>query len=165
MINRSRLLSLVCVAAGITAAPAFADAPASGGAAPSAGAPAWHGGHRHGHSEFRHVLSQLNLTPEQQTQIKAIVAQAKADAASRHADSRSNREALMSMSPNDPNYPAMLATEKSNAAARIQRASDLKTQIYAVLTPDQQARIPSIIAADRAAREAKVAAWRSQHSG
>lgn len=159
-------MSLVCVTAGFAVAPAFAaDAPVAGNVAAPAAGHQWHGGHRHHRSEFRHVLGQLNLTPEQQTQIKSIVTQARTGSSAHHVSARANRDALLAMSPNDPAYPALLAAEKANAAARIQTASDLKTQIYAVLTPDQQSRIPTIIAADRAARESRIAAWRSQHSG
>ena len=165
MITRSRLLMALCVTAGLATVPALAaDTTAAAGtdAAPVAGGHHGHWGH---HSEFRHVLHRLNLTPEQKTQIKTILAQAKTTYGSRHADVRANHEALTATSPNDPGYPALLATEKANAAARVQAMSDIKTQIYAVLTPAQQAQIPSIIAADRAAHQAKVAAWRSQHSG
>ena len=167
MTIRSRFLSLICVTAGLAVAHAYAaDAPAPAAentAAPAAGHQ-WHGGHRHHRSELHRVLGQLNLTPEQKTQIKSIVAQAKGEFSARHASSRADREALLAMAPDERGYPALLATEKANAAARIQSASDIKTQIYAVLRPDQQSRIPTIIAADRAARDARVAAWRSQHA-
>ena len=70
--------------------------------------------------------------------------------------------ALAAGSPNDPGYPALLATAKANAAALIQFESDLRTQVYAVLTAAQTARIPAIVAADRAAQEARTAEWRSK---
>ena len=72
-------------------------------------------------------------------------------------------EALMAASPTDANYPSLLATEKSNAAARVQAMSDIKSQIYAVLTPEQRAQVPSLIAAEQAARAQKFAALRAQH--
>ncbi len=50
------------------------------------------------------------------------------------------------------------------AAARVQQASDLRTQIYAVLSAEQQAQIPGIVAANQAARAARIAAWRAQHT-
>ena len=167
MTTRFRFLSLVCVTAALVVAPAYAvDAPAPGadGTAPATTGHQGRGGHGHHRSEFHRVLGQLDLTPEQKTQIKSIVMQSKGDVSARHASARANRDALLAMSPNDPGYPALLATEKANAAARIQSASDIRTQIYAVLRPDQQSRIPTIIAADRAARASRVAAWQSQHS-
>ena len=156
----------LCVTAGLATVPALAaDSTAAAATTPAATAPAGHHGHWGHHGEFHHVLHKLNLTPEQKTQIQGIFAQAKSTYGSHHADVRSNHEALTATSPNDPGYPALLATEKANAAARVQAMSDIKAQIYAVLTPAQQAQIPSIIAADRAAHQAKMNAWRSQHSG
>ena len=97
-----------------------------------------------------HVLKQLNLSAEQQTQIKSILAASKPQFQSLGAGMRSNAEAMAAMSPTDPGYPALLATAKANAAARIQQMSDVKAQIFAVLTQAQQEQIPQIIAADKA---------------
>jgi len=107
--------------------------------------------HHHGPAgRFMHVLKQLNLTPEQQTQIKSIFATAKPQFQTLGASMRSNAEAIAAMSPTDSAYPALLATAKANAAARIQQMSDVKAQIFAVLTKVQQEQIPQIIAADKA---------------
>jgi protein CpxP len=157
-------LTALCLTAALAASAAIAETPAPDAAAPAEGAALQsHGRHRHGHGEFRHVLHKLNLTPEQKTQIKSIFAAAKPDFQTKFAAARANHQALESMSPNDPGYPAALATEKANAAARVQAKSEMKAQIYAILTPAQQAQIPTIIAADRAAREQHMAAWRAQH--
>ena len=63
---------------------------------------------------------------------------------------RSNREALAAAAPTDAGYPALIATEKANAAKLIEQMSAVKTQIYAVLTPAQIKQIPQILAADKA---------------
>jgi protein CpxP len=157
--------SAFCLAVGLIGAVAHADtaAPAApGGAAAGASSHRWHAGQQRGSSEFRRALRQVSLTPEQQVQIKAIFTQARPQMQALRTSLRSNHEALAATSPNDPNYPALLATEKANANERIQAASDLKTQVYAVLTPAQQAQIPVILAADRAARDARIAARRGQ---
>jgi protein CpxP len=162
------VFSALCLAVGLIGAAAYADtaAPAAPVAAADGGAShGWRAGAVRDSREFKHVLQQVNLTPEQQTQIKAIFAQARPNMQTLRANLRSNHEALAATSPNDPNYPALLATEKANGMARIQAASDLKTQIYAVLTPAQQAQIPAILAADRAARDARMAARRAQNAG
>ena len=70
----------------------------------------------------------------------------------------------MSMSPNDADYPALLATEKANAVARVEAASDINAQIHGLLMPVQQAQIPSIITTDRDAHDTRIARWRSQHA-
>jgi periplasmic protein CpxP/Spy len=108
--------------------------------------------HRHhgpaGH--FMHVLKQLNLSAEQQTQIKGIFASAKSQFQELRTSMRSNREALAAAAPTDAGYPALIATEKANAAKLIEQMSAVKTQIYAVLTPAQIKLIPQILAADKA---------------
>jgi Spy/CpxP family protein refolding chaperone len=153
---RSAAIGLAAVLIG---AAALAGAPAADSGAP----PATVGPHHRFHGEFHRVLRQLNLTPEQQTQIKSIFEQAKPGMQAALAAARANHEALMSTAPTDANYPTLLATEKTNAAARVQAMSDMKAQVYAVLTPEQQAKIPQILAADKAARQARIAAWRANH--
>ena len=48
--------------------------------------------------------------------------------------------------PDDANYPALIAAQKQLAADAIQQMSDTQTQIYAVLTPEQRAKVPEILA-------------------
>ncbi|HEY4872800.1 MAG TPA: Spy/CpxP family protein refolding chaperone [Steroidobacteraceae bacterium] len=105
-----------------------------------------------------HVLKQLNLSAEQQTQIKSIFASAHSQFKEMGASMRSNHEALEATAPTDAGYPALLATEKANAAKRIEQMSAVKTQIYAVLTPAQIKQIPTVIAADKAR-------WQQRHQG
>lgn len=159
MISPRYLLAVVWLSAGLAGRPAFADttAPTTSGVAGQQ----WEGGHRHD-SGLRQVLDQLDLTPEQQTQVKAIMAQAKARLQTLRGAMNTDQFALAAASPNDPAYPALLATAKENAAALIQFESDLRTQVYAVLTPAQAAHIPAIVAAERAAQEARSSAWRSK---
>jgi len=148
----------LCVAVGAYAdTPAVTDATA---AAPAAG-PGWHG-HRHG--GFRQVLAKLNLTADQQAQVKSILAQAKPQFQALMAGGRTNHEALATTAPTDhPAYDSLLAESKANAARAVQLRSDVWAQVYAVLTPAQQAQIPGIVAAQKAARDARRAAWQSTH--
>jgi protein CpxP len=160
VIARSSRLAALCLSAALTGASAVAETPAAPATAPVPEHAFM--GYR-AHSAFHHVLRQLSLTAEQKTQIHAIFAQAKSGMHANFADARANHEALMAASPNDASYPALLAAEKANAASRVQAMSDVKAQIYAVLTPEQQAKIPQLLAANKAAREAKLAAWRADH--
>jgi periplasmic protein CpxP/Spy len=138
---------------------ARADTPATDAPAAPHG---WHGGHRHG--AFNHMLAELNLSPDQRAQVQSILAQAKPQFQALTASSRASREALATTAPTDhPAYDTLLATSKANAASRIQLRSDVWAQIYAVLTPAQQAEIPDIVAAEKAARDARRVAWQSQH--
>jgi len=157
----SRLLIPGIVLALCAGVAAHADTPA-GTAPPAATAPQWHGGHRHG--GMRHVLAQLDLTQDQQAQVRSILAQAKPQFRALMADRRANHDALASTAPTDhPAYDSLLADAKTNAARSVQLRSDVWAQIHAILTPAQQAKIPGIVAADVAARDARRAARQSQH--
>ena len=133
------------------------------GAPSGPGGHAWRGGHG-GHDSFHQVLRQLNLSADQMTQIKSIYAQAKPQWQSMSTAGRSTDELLATTAPTDPNYATALATAKANAVSRVQLASDLRSQIYAVLTPAQQAQIPGILAAEKSARDARKAAWQARHA-
>jgi len=140
---------------------ADAPAPADSATAPTAGPHMGHGGPG---AELHHVLAQLNLTADQKNQVHAILAGAKPQFESLHTSSRANQDAMLRMKPDDPGYPAAVAAAKENSAARIQLASDLKTQVYAVLTPEQQAQIPAIQDAMKAKRAARKSAWKAEHT-
>jgi periplasmic protein CpxP/Spy len=152
------LRTIVVAALAVAALAAFAihAAPSSDTSSQASGGDHWHRHHHGPAGRFMHVLKQLNLSAEQQTQIKSILAASKPQFRSLGAGMRSNAEAMAAMPPTDPGYPALLATAKANAAARIQQMSDVKAQIFAVLTPAQQEQIPRIIAADKAK-------WQQRH--
>ena len=123
----------------------------------------WHGGHHDG--DFHRVLDQLGLTAEQKTQIKALLDQAKPQMQAVHESGRANREQLAVTPPTDAAYAGLLASAKSNATEQIQLMSDLWKQVYTQLTPEQRARIPGIVAAERAEWDARRASGKEQHSG
>jgi Spy/CpxP family protein refolding chaperone len=114
---------------------------------------------------FHRMLDQLDLTADQKTQVHAIFDQAKPQLQAAHETGRANRDQLEVTPPTDPAYAGLLASAKSNAAEQIQLMSDLWTQVYAKLTPDQRARIPGIVAAERTERDARRASWQKQHTG
>jgi len=139
-INRTRAIVIAAIAAvGIAGVVAHAAISSDPAAQPSAGH--WH--HHGPGAHFMHVLKQLNLSAEQQTQIKSIFASAHSQFKEMGASMRSNHEALE-------------ATAPTNAAKRIEQMSAVKTQIYAVLTPAQIKQIPAVIAADKAK-------WQQRH--
>jgi periplasmic protein CpxP/Spy len=149
--TRSILIAALAAAglAGVAGVAVHA-ATASDTASPGCGEHRWHGHHHDTAGRLMHVLKQLNLSAEQKTQIKSIFEAAKPQFQALGANTRSNAEALAGMSPTDSGYPALLATAKTNAAAHIQQMSDVKAQIFAVLTKAQQEQIPQIFAADKA---------------
>jgi hypothetical protein len=54
-----------------------------------------------------------------------------------HQSGRATRDQLKVTPPTNPAYAGMLASAKLNAADQIRLMSDLWTQVYAKLTPDQ----------------------------
>jgi Spy/CpxP family protein refolding chaperone len=124
-----------------------------------------HGGPGGPDRGFHRMLEQLDLTADQKTQVDAIFDQAKPQLQAAHESGRANRDQLEVMPPTDPAYPGLLASAKSNAAEQIQLKSDLWTRVYAKLTPDQRARIPGIVAAERTERDARRASWPQQAGG
>jgi periplasmic protein CpxP/Spy len=154
-LSRTRTIVIAALATAGLAAVAVHAATSTDAAPDAPAGQHWHGHHGPG-GRFMHVLKQLNLSPEQQTQIKSIFASSRAQFKELGSSVRNNHEALAAAAPTDAGYPALLATEKANAAKRIEAMSAVKTQIYAVLTPAQIKLIPQILAADKAK-------WQQRH--
>jgi Spy/CpxP family protein refolding chaperone len=117
-------------------------------------------GHFRHRAPFAHLLHKLNLSTQQKSEIRALVAQNRSARSALMNSVRANHAALESTSPSDSGYAGVVATAQANASAAVQARAELWTQIYGVLTPDQKAQIPSIVAAQQARR----AQWQAQHS-
>jgi len=157
--KRSIQLGLAALAFAIVSSVALAQTPP----ASSAGTPSparYHYWHEH---PFMRVLHQLNLTDDQKKQIHSIYEGARPQMESLGKSTRSNMEQLMTTTPGDATYSALVESAKSNAVAHIKLITDTQAQIYAVLTPEQQAKIPAIIAAEKAKREAARQKWQAAH--
>jgi Spy/CpxP family protein refolding chaperone len=116
-------------------------------------------------ARFIALLDQLDLTVPQKTQVRALFDQAKPQLQAVHESGRANREQLVVTPPTDPAYAGQLEFAKSNALEQIQLMSDLWSRIYAILTTDQRAQIPGIVATERSKRDAGRASWRQQRDG
>ena len=118
-----------------------------------------HGGGPHRDMPLMGTLKQLDLTAEQKQSVQSIF---EGNAQQRQAlrdQRRSNRAALASTMPDDPKYPELIATQKKLATDAIQQASDTQTQVYALLTPEQKARVPQVLTERKARWEQR----RDQH--
>lgn len=167
MVKLPRLIPSLCVAAALSGWAVYATAAAAGDAAPAgdcAGAHQWGHGDGGGPGEMRWVLHKLNLSADQKTQIKSILAGEKGQFDALHASAKANRQALATTPPTDPGYAALVETEQHDAATRITLGYQTWKQIYeSVLTKQQQQQIPGIVAAAQAARESRMEGWKSQH--
>jgi Spy/CpxP family protein refolding chaperone len=163
MVTLRKVIAAACLVASLAGVAAYSQT--TNTTAPAAGAPGAHQWHHHGHhGGMFFVLHKLNLTAEQKTQIKDIMAGQKSQFESLHASSKANRTALATTPPTDSGYPALVQTAQTNAAARIKLKSDLWSAIYTnVLTKEQQAAIPGVVAAAAEAHEARMAAWKAAH--
>jgi Spy/CpxP family protein refolding chaperone len=132
--------------------------------APATGGKHWHHGHRGGGMLVGVMLRatrQLNLTPDQEASIKNILSTARAQ---HQAAAGSGGVDLMTLAnPGDPNYAAALQNAKAAAATRLQNEVELQSQIYNVLTADQKAKLPQVLADMKSKFEARRAAWQQQH--
>jgi Spy/CpxP family protein refolding chaperone len=168
----NRTLGLLIVATATVGAGAAVAAAATTTAAttatttattPAPGGQHWH--HRHGGmlvGGLLHATKQLNLTEQQQTTIKGILSAARSQ---RQAAAGTNAADMTVLAnPGDPNYAAALQTAKSRMAARMQSQADLQSQIYNVLTPDQKAKLPQVLAAMKTQAEQRRAAWQAEHA-
>ncbi len=163
MVTLRKAIPVLCLATSLAGIAAYAQTTAT---APettaAAGAHQWRHGH-HGGMFF--VLHKLDLTAEQKTQIKSIIAGEKSQFESLRASVKANRSALATTPPTDPGYPALIQTAQTNAAARIKLRSETWSAIYSnVLTKQQQTAIPGLVAAAQQAREQRMAAWKASHS-
>jgi Spy/CpxP family protein refolding chaperone len=105
------------------------------------------------------VLHELNLSDAQKQQIRTITSTARAQWRSQSTSEPADLPALGN--PADPNHAAAVQAAQARAAQRVQNWSDVEQQVYAVLSPAQQAQLPQLLAdlqSRRAARrDARVA--------
>ena len=106
---------------------------------------------------------QLNLTSDQQASIKSILTTARAQHQSQAAAGTAAVDMMTLANPGDPNYATALQNAKTKAAARLQNEVELQSQIYNVLTADQKAKLPQVLADMKSKFEARRAAWQQQH--
>ena len=131
-------------------------------AAPNAGGPGssdhgWHG-HR-GHGQMM-MLHKLNLSDAQKASIKQIVSKNREQNKDQRQALRQQRAAFESMTPNQVGYQAAAASlaqaEGQATQVRVQQMANLRAQIYAVLTPAQQAQAATL----KAQAQARRAQWK-----
>jgi len=100
---------------------------------------------------------QLNLTSEQQTTIKGILSSARAQHQANAGGAGVDFVTLGN--PGDPNYAAAVQNARTAAANRLQSEVELQGQIYNVLTADQKAKLPQVLADMKSKAEQRRAAW------
>lgn len=156
---RKNLTLALAMASALALAP-FAIAAAAG----QDGGP--HGGHGgHGH-EFAAEYAKLNLSDAQKANIKQIMQNAFSQTKTQRQNLRQQREAFEQMAPTASGYQAaataLAQAEGAAATARVQQRAAIRAQIYAVLTPAQQAQLATL-KAERQARHQQWEQFKAQH--
>ena len=157
-------MASIGTAAGVASAQTTTPSTTTTTAAPATGHK-WHG--HHGGFMLGMTLratKQLNLTAEQQASIKTILTTARAQAKAAHAANASPVDMPVLANPGDPNYATALQSAKTLASTRIQNQSELQGQIYNVLTAQQKAQLPTVLASMKAQAAQRRAAWEQKHA-
>ena len=108
------------------------------------------------------ATKQLNLTAEQQASIKQILTTAHTQAKAARAAGPAVDMSVLG-NPGDPNYATALQSAKSLASTRIQNESEIQAQVYNVLTAEQKAQLPTVLASLKAQAAQRRAAWEQNH--
>jgi len=98
--------------------------------------------------EFHHLLKQLDLTSDQHAQVKAIWQKEKPALQPLMQQMRQNHEAMKALEaagPFDEAKVTALATQNSQTMIQLQVEHErMKSEIMAILTPDQKAKLAQI---------------------
>ena len=149
-LHRATIAALVVVGLGGTLElslaatdPAVAD-PASATSAPAPAPHRWRARHGEGQAGLMPLLKQLDLTDAQRQQIRTLLGNARAQMRSERQGQPVDLVALGD--PANPQHEAAVQAAKMRAVDRVQQRSDLQQQIYALLTPAQQQKLPQLLA-------------------
>jgi len=151
------------MAASVAGVYAASPPPPSDGAPPPAHGAWGHGREHHRVELLMHALKQVNITEQQKQSVHGILQSAKPQFEALMGQIRDNERALATLGPDDPNYAATLATAKTLAANMVQQRSDVRVQIYGVLTPKQKAELPQVFADMKAKADQRRQQWQQQH--
>jgi periplasmic protein CpxP/Spy len=105
-----------------------------------------------------HLLGKLDLNAAQKQQIKDIMTTAHPQLQSLHEQMRANSLKLQQTKPTDPNYASIAAavsqTHGSLSAQMMSQHSEIRAQVFKVLTPAQQTQLAALEAERQAKRQA-----------
>jgi Spy/CpxP family protein refolding chaperone len=148
--------TLLAAGAVLTAATGMSIASAAEeAAAPQPSAPGAHGWH---HGGPWHLLGKLDLSAAQKLEIKDIMTAAHPQLQSLHEQMQANSLKLQQTKPTDPNYASIAAavsqTHGSLSAQMMSQHSEIRAQVFKVLTPAQQTQLAALEAERQAKRQA-----------
>jgi Spy/CpxP family protein refolding chaperone len=95
-------------------------------------------------SPFLIAVHQLGLSDAQRQSIHGIMEQSHTQAKAEFANHRGEFSGMLN--PGDPNYANAVKAAENAAVAHIEQRSKDDTQIYNLLTPEQQTKLPQVLA-------------------
>ena len=100
------------------------------------------------HAVLGRMGEELGLAPEQRQAIKGFFEQAKPGFEQLHRQMRANAELLLKTQPDAPAYQSVVANVSQSAAELasqfVLQASQLRSQIHGVLTPEQRTKLVTL---------------------
>jgi Spy/CpxP family protein refolding chaperone len=164
--NVGLLVAAIASVSGATGS-AYAQSTTPSATTATTTAPATHGKWHHRGAGFMlgmtlRATRQLNLTADQQASIKQILTTAHTQAQTARAAGPAVDVAVLG-NPGDPNYATALQSAKTLASTRIQNESEIQAQVYNVLTAEQKAQLPTVLASLKAQAAQRRATWEQNH--
>lgn len=112
-------------------------------------------GHMHGHEmmmagpgmEFMHVLHALDLSDAQRDKVHALMRDEHEKMGAAAGGPPADLVALGN--PGDPKHAAAIEAAKQRAVEHVQHFAELEQKIYGLLTPEQQAKLPKLLAEEQ----------------
>jgi hypothetical protein len=102
------------------------------------------------------------LSDDQKQRIQSMLSTEREQLRANMDAQRTQREALAN--PGDAGYAAAVQAAQAAAAKAVQDRSNLQVQIYGLLTSDQQAQLPKVLADMKSRAEQRRAEWRQRRS-
>jgi periplasmic protein CpxP/Spy len=159
--------TLLTAGALLTAATSLSVASAAEEATTPPPAPGAHGWHHH--RGPWHLLGKLGLSDAQKAQIKEIMTAARPQMQSLHEQMHANMLKLQETKPTDANYSSIASqvsqTHGSLTAQAMTQKSEVRAQVYKVLTPAQQTQLATLEAQMRSHQHGSWGGPRGQGAG
>ncbi len=114
------------------------------------------------------ATGQLDLTADQRTSLQNILKSARptrphgAQPGTRPANEPQRPGMSVLGNPGDPGYAAAVQRAEAEASGRIQKQSELAGKIYAVLTPAQQKKLPTVLASMQSRGQGRGGRWQGR---
>jgi Spy/CpxP family protein refolding chaperone len=113
-------------------------------------------------SGLEQVFYKLDLSDAQRQQVRSIMDATRAEW--HHASLSTPIDLPALANPGDPGHATALESAAARAAQRVRDRDKVQQQLYAILTPAQQARLPQLLK-DQQAKIARHRAARLQQAG